>query len=193
MSSKQTTRAARVRRHTRVRRRVSGTAQQPRLAVFRSNKHFVAQVIDDESGRTLAAASTLEADVKQAGATGSIDQLLAQVLATLGVGIGQADVWVTGVRCDRAVLVNDGAVLEDGAPAPVIESYHRLLATESRRPRASFTRYSKSSVGSKPRSERRKPFWPPLLPWQPPPLQPDRKSTRLNSSHVKRSRMPSSA
>lgn len=40
------------------------------------------------------------------GATGSIDQLLAQVLATLGVGVGQADVWVTGVRCDRAVLVN---------------------------------------------------------------------------------------
>ncbi len=39
-------------------------------------------------------------------ATGSIDQLLAQVLATLGVGIGQADVWVSGVRCDRAVLVN---------------------------------------------------------------------------------------
>ena len=39
-------------------------------------------------------------------ATGSIDTLLASVLATLGVGIGQADVWVTGVRCDRAVLVN---------------------------------------------------------------------------------------
>jgi uncharacterized membrane protein len=39
-------------------------------------------------------------------AAGSIDQLLAQVLATLGIGIGQADVWVTGVRCDRAVLVN---------------------------------------------------------------------------------------
>ncbi len=40
------------------------------------------------------------------GATGSIDQLLASVLATLGVGIGQADVWVTGIRCDGAVLVN---------------------------------------------------------------------------------------
>ena len=40
------------------------------------------------------------------GATGSIDQLLAAVLASLGVGIGQADVWVTGIRCDRAVLVN---------------------------------------------------------------------------------------
>jgi uncharacterized membrane protein len=40
------------------------------------------------------------------GATGSVDQLLASVLATLGVGIGQADVWVSGVRCDGAVLVN---------------------------------------------------------------------------------------
>jgi uncharacterized membrane protein len=40
------------------------------------------------------------------GATGSVDQLLAAVLATFGVGIGQADVWVTGVRCDGAVLVN---------------------------------------------------------------------------------------
>lgn len=40
------------------------------------------------------------------GATGSVDQLLASVLQTLGVGIGQADVWVTGVRCDGAVLVN---------------------------------------------------------------------------------------
>jgi uncharacterized membrane protein len=40
------------------------------------------------------------------GATASIDQVLAQVLATLGVGIGQADVWVSGIRCDGAVLVN---------------------------------------------------------------------------------------
>ncbi len=41
-----------------------------------------------------------------AGATSSVDQLLASVLATLGVGIGQADVGVSGVRCDGAVLVN---------------------------------------------------------------------------------------
>jgi uncharacterized membrane protein len=40
------------------------------------------------------------------GATGSVDQVLASVLATLGIGLGQADVWVSGVRCDRAVLVN---------------------------------------------------------------------------------------
>ena len=47
----------RYRRHRRVRARVSGTAQRPRLAVFRSNKHLYAQLIDDEKGRTLASAS----------------------------------------------------------------------------------------------------------------------------------------
>ncbi|MFN2519725.1 MAG: 50S ribosomal protein L18 [Candidatus Limnocylindria bacterium] len=52
---------ARARRHARVRQRVRGSAQRPRLAVFRSVTHIYAQLIDDESGRTLAAASTLEA------------------------------------------------------------------------------------------------------------------------------------
>jgi large subunit ribosomal protein L18 len=52
-----TTREARLRRHRRVRGRVSGTAERPRLAVFRSNKGIYAQVIDDGSSRTLAAAS----------------------------------------------------------------------------------------------------------------------------------------
>jgi uncharacterized membrane protein len=41
-----------------------------------------------------------------AGQTGALDQLLASILAAAGVGVGQADVWVTGLRCDRAVLVN---------------------------------------------------------------------------------------
>jgi large subunit ribosomal protein L18 len=63
---------ARARRHHRVRKHVSGTAQRPRLAVFRSNKHIVAQVIDDRSGRTLAAASSVEKDLK-AGATGNTE------------------------------------------------------------------------------------------------------------------------
>ncbi len=55
---------ARVKRHLRIRNKVSGTAQKPRLAVFRSNMHIYAQVIDDTVGNTLVAASTMEADIK---------------------------------------------------------------------------------------------------------------------------------
>jgi large subunit ribosomal protein L18 len=59
------------RRHQRIRVKVSGTAERPRLAVFRSNRHIVAQVIDDVSGHTIAAASTVEASLR-AGATGNV-------------------------------------------------------------------------------------------------------------------------
>ncbi|MFI3229942.1 MAG: 50S ribosomal protein L18 [bacterium] len=55
---------ARVKRHLRIRNKVSGTAQKPRLAVFRSNMHIYAQVIDDTIGNTLVSASTMEADIK---------------------------------------------------------------------------------------------------------------------------------
>jgi large subunit ribosomal protein L18 len=54
-----TTRQARERRHRRIRGKVQGTAQRPRLAVFRSNKGIFAQLVDDESGKTLAGASWL--------------------------------------------------------------------------------------------------------------------------------------
>jgi large subunit ribosomal protein L18 len=55
---------ARKRRHLRVRKRVRGTAERPRLNVFRSNKHIYAQIIDDVTGRTLASASTLEKELR---------------------------------------------------------------------------------------------------------------------------------
>jgi large subunit ribosomal protein L18 len=61
---KATRRVARLRRHTRVRKKVKGTSSIPRLCVFRSPNHIYAQVIDDIRGHTIAAASTLDAEVK---------------------------------------------------------------------------------------------------------------------------------
>ena len=57
-------REGRIRRHKRVRRKIHGTAARPRLAVYRSNKHLVAQLIDDDNGRTITSASTGEADLR---------------------------------------------------------------------------------------------------------------------------------
>ena len=62
---------ARDRRHRRVRKKVRGTAARPRLAVFRSNKHIYAQVIDDAKGQTLASASSLEKDMRDSLKTGA--------------------------------------------------------------------------------------------------------------------------
>jgi large subunit ribosomal protein L18 len=57
---------ARKRRHVRVRKRVTGTAERPRMVVTRSNRHMVVQVVDDRVGHTLASASTLEAPLRAA-------------------------------------------------------------------------------------------------------------------------------
>ncbi len=69
MSTSTDRRGARHRRHRRVRRRVQGTPVRPRLSVFRSAKHISAQVIDDSAGRTVAAASSVQAGVAD-GVTG---------------------------------------------------------------------------------------------------------------------------
>ena len=61
--------AARQKRHSRLRLRVAGSAERPRLAVFRSTNQIYAQVIDDASGRTLASASSLEASLRGVGGT----------------------------------------------------------------------------------------------------------------------------
>ena len=65
MVSKKSRSEVRVKKHTRLRNRFAGTAERPRLAVFRSNNHMYAQIIDDTVGKTLVAASTVEADVKK--------------------------------------------------------------------------------------------------------------------------------
>ena len=64
MVSKESRAKVRVKKHMKIRNRFSGTAERPRLAVFRSNNHMYAQIIDDTVGKTLVAASTLEKDVK---------------------------------------------------------------------------------------------------------------------------------
>ena len=64
MVSKQSRSEVRVKKHTRLRNRFAGTAERPRLAVFRSNNHMYAQILDDTVGNTLVAASTAEKAVK---------------------------------------------------------------------------------------------------------------------------------
>jgi len=84
-------RSGRIRRHRRVRKKIHGTAARPRLAVYRSNKHLSVQVIDDDAGTTLAAASTNEADLRAAGSGSSVaaasrvGQLIAERAKAAGV------------------------------------------------------------------------------------------------------------
>ncbi len=98
---------SRRRRHHRVRKKVLGTTARPRLAVFRSNKHIVAQVIDDATGRTLAAASTHEKDLRGGGATGNkaaaanVGRLVAERAKAAGV---------TSVVFDRGGFLYHGRI-----------------------------------------------------------------------------------
>jgi large subunit ribosomal protein L18 len=76
--------AARSRRQQRVRKKVTGTTERPRLAVFRSNRHISVQVIDDTRGHTVAAASSYEAEIRSAGPTGTVG-----AAATVGTLVGE--------------------------------------------------------------------------------------------------------
>ena len=111
--SAQHKREARIRRHRRVRKKVEGTADRPRLAVFRSNKHITAQVIDDSTGRTVAAASTTEADLRD-GATSNKDAAsrIGRLVAERAMAAG-----VTKVVFDRGGNLYHGrvAAVADGA------------------------------------------------------------------------------
>jgi large subunit ribosomal protein L18 len=79
-------RAARIRRHARVRRAVSGTAERPRLAVYRSNRHIYAQLVDDVAARTLAAASDMDgAEGQKAARAKKVGEALAARAKELGI------------------------------------------------------------------------------------------------------------
>ncbi len=110
---------ARIRRHARARKRVVGTADRPRLAVFRSSNHIVAQVIDDSTGRTLAAASTHEAGLKS-GATGNVatSSKIGALVAERAKSAG-----VTKVVFDRGGYIYHGriAAVADAARAAGLE------------------------------------------------------------------------
>ena len=109
------TREARIRRHSRVRQKVTGTGERPRLAVYRSLNHIYAQVIDDVAGTTLVSASTLDADIKDSlkgknktGRATAAGELLAKRAKEKGV---------TQVSFDRGGFLYHGRVkaLADGA------------------------------------------------------------------------------
>src|SRR2546425_8065101 len=98
--------AARSKRHDRIRLRLAGTSERPRLAIYRSVKHIYAQVIDDDAGRTLAAASSLEKDV---AADGRTKTQLAGAVGRL-VGRRARDAGINQVVFDRAGFKYHGRV-----------------------------------------------------------------------------------
>ena len=104
--------AARERRHRRVRKKVRGTPERPRLAVFRSNKHIYAQVIDDVNGHTIASASTVEKDFT--GGTATVEAAK-KVGKTVGERARQAG--IETVVLDRGGFRYHGRVagIADGA------------------------------------------------------------------------------
>ena len=106
-------RRSRTRRHARLRKKVNGTTARPRLVVNRSSRHMVAQLIDDVAGHTLAAASSLEADVR--GLEGDKKAKAAKVGELLAVRAREAG--VTAVVFDRGGYLYHGrvAALADAA------------------------------------------------------------------------------
>ena len=112
MASTLSTRAARERRHRRIRGKVAGTAERPRLAVFRSNKGIFAQLVDDDSGRTIAGASWL-------GLPKSFKGDKSEQAAAVGKAIAEAakKAGIESVVFDRGGYLYHGRVkaLADGA------------------------------------------------------------------------------
>jgi len=99
--------AGRLRRHRRVRKKISGTAERPRLAVYRSNKHISVQLIDDLNGHTIAAATTVEPDLRKQGSGSTVDA--AKRVGTL-IAQRAKSAGVTKVVYDRGGFIFHGRV-----------------------------------------------------------------------------------
>ena len=108
MVSKKSRTEVREQKHKRLRNRFSGTAERPRLAVFRSNNHMYAQIIDDTVGNTLVAASTLEKDVK-AELSKTNDVAAAAYLGTV-IAKRALEKGITTVVYDRGGFIYQGKV-----------------------------------------------------------------------------------
>ena len=116
-------RTLRIRRHSRVRNKVNGSAERPRLAVNRSHRHISAQVIDDAAGRTLAAASSVEADLRRSlGAGGGGNVAGAEAVGKL-VAARAKEAGITQVVFDRGGFAYHGrvAALADAVRAEGLE------------------------------------------------------------------------
>ena len=108
MVSKKSRAVVRENKHRRMRHHLAGTAQRPRLAVFRSNNHMYAQVIDDTVGNTIVSASTLEKDIKaEIEKTNNVD-----AAAYLGTVIAKraAEKGITAVVFDRGGFIYEGKI-----------------------------------------------------------------------------------
>ena len=108
MIKKQSRKDVRVKKHMKVRNRLSGTAERPRLAVFRSNNHMYAQIIDDTVGNTLVSASTLQKDVKaELEKTNNVEAAakLGEVIAKKALDKG-----ITNVVFDRGGFIYQGKI-----------------------------------------------------------------------------------
>lgn len=99
----------RVRKHTRVRKKVAGTAAQPRLNVYRSSKHIYAQLVDDDKGNTLASASSLHAELDslKTGANKQAAREVGKLIAKLA-----KDKKIEKVVFDRGGYVYHGRIKE---------------------------------------------------------------------------------
>ena len=107
MVSKKDSNQARLRRHTRVRGKITGTVQRPRLNVYRSLNHFYAQIIDDVKGVTLVAASSVEKDFGMAGGNKEAAKKVGELIAKRAAEKG-----ITEVVFDRGGYVYHGRVKE---------------------------------------------------------------------------------